>query len=566
MIRLPEFRRVFRVAIGRRGVDKDIDEEIAFHLDTRTEELIEEGVDPRQARDRAEQEFGEPRRYRAELRAGGRRKARRVRRVEVFDSLRQDLVYAVRQLWKNKGFTSAAVVALALGIGATTAIFSVVNAVVLRPLPFHQPDSLVRLYELTPQGRRYTTSEPTLLDWQVMPRSFQGVGAYTFARVTLTGQGEPESVTGGMVTHNLLPLLGIEPILGRGFLPEEDRPDADTRVLILSEGLWERRFGRDFDVVGRSLVVDGEPTTIIGVVSLRGIALIDFEEELEFLVPLAASPDASRSNHFITAIGRIAPGISRVQAQQEMDGIAQRIGEEYPRFNEGWGVRLVPIREWMIGPELGRTVFVLLGAVGLLLLLACANVSNLLVARGTTRVREIGVRAALGASRGRIVRQLLTESFILAGLGGMVGIALTYWTMPLARSFGPGNIPRLDEASVDGSVLGFALAVAVLTCLLFGLVPAFQAVRGELHEALKEGARSVVAGSRIRDLLVIGELALAVVVLVGAGLMGHSFIRLLSVDPGFESESVHSVRLQLPPSSGVEERLSFFRLLEERIR
>ena len=215
MIRLPGFRRVFRVAFGRRGVDKDIDEEIAFHLDTRTEELIEEGVDPRLAREMAEQEFGDARRYRAELRAGGRRKARRVRRVEVFDSLRQDLVFGTRQLWKKKGFTAAAVVTLALGIGATATIFSVVNAVVLRPLPFHQPDSLVRLYELTPQGRTYTTSEPTLLDWQVMPRSFQAVGAYTFNRVALAGEGEPEWVTGGRVTHNFLPMLGIEPLIGR---------------------------------------------------------------------------------------------------------------------------------------------------------------------------------------------------------------------------------------------------------------------------------------------------------------------------------------------------------------
>jgi putative ABC transport system permease protein len=566
MSRIQGLKRVFRLAFGRSGAYKDIDEELQFHLDSRVEELVRGGTVPEEARARALREFGGFRRYRNELRKLGRRRAARERRADFFGALRQDLSYAARQLRRSRGFTLAAVLTLAVGIGATTTIFGVMKAVILDPLPFREPQALFRLYEVTPQGRTYTTSEPTLLDWQAQARAFEGIGAYTFASMTLLGHGEPTVLTGGRVSHNLLGLLGLDVTLGRGFLPEEDRPEPGSRAVILGSRTWEERFGSDPGILDRAVNLDGLPHEVVGVMELEDVRLLDYVETLEFLVPMGADPDASRSNHYITAVGRLAPGVDPPRGQQDMDRVARALSEAYPASNGDWGARIVPIREWILGPELDRALLALFGAVGLLLLLACANVSNLLLARATIRMREMGIRAALGAGRGRIVRQLLTESLLLAGLAGGLGLALSWWAMPLVRSLGPSDIPRLAQATVDGTVLAFALGTILVTCLLFGVMPALHAAGGKVHEALKEGGRGGTSRGRLRDLLVVGETALAVVVLVGAGLLGRSFLRLLDVDSGYDPSGLYAVRLQLPSATDDAETVAFFQEMEDRIR
>jgi putative ABC transport system permease protein len=566
MSRIKGLRRVFRLAFGRAGAYKEIDEELTFHLDSRVEELVQGGLGPEEARALALQEFGGFRRYREELRKLGRRRVARERRADFFGAFRQDLSYAARQLRRSRGFTLASVLTLAVGIGATTTIFGVMKAVILDPLPFRDPQALFRIYEVTPQGRTYTTSEPTLLDWQAQARAFEGIGAYTFASMTLTGDGEPTVLTGGRISYNLLGLLGLEVTVGRGFLAEEDQPEPGSRAVILGNRIWEERFGRDPEILGRTVNLDGLPHVVVGVMELEEVRLLDYVENLEFLVPMGADPDASRTNHYITAVGRLAPGVDAPRAQQDVDRMARALSEAYPASNGDWGARIVPLREWILGPELDRALLALFGAVGLLLLLACANVSNLLLARATIRTREMGIRAALGAGRGRMVRQLLTESLLLAGLGGGLGVALSWWTMPLVRSLGPSDIPRLAGATVNGPVLAFGLGIILVTCLLFGVMPSIQAAGGEVHEALKEGRQGGTARGRLRDLLVVGEMALAVVVLVGAGLLGRSFLRLLDVDSGYDSSGLYAVRLQLPSTTTDTERVSFFREMEARIR
>jgi predicted permease len=481
--------------------------------------------------------------------------------LTLLDAIRQNTTFAVRQLSKSPGLSLVAIAILALGIGTTTTIFSVVNGVVLRPLPFHEPERLVRVWELTPQGRLYTTSEPTLLDWQEMNRSFEALGGYDWQSVTLTGQGEPERLPALGASHQVLPLLGIAPTIGRGFLPEEDRPDAENRVVLLTQGFWERRFGGDPAIVGRSLTLNGIPAVVIGIVALPGFPFGD----RDVVVPLAADPDASRSNHYITAVGRLAPGVSAEAAREDMAAIARQLGEAYPASNEAWGVELAPYDQWLVGRNIKRAVFVLLGAVGFLLLLACANVANLQLARGVARQREIAVRSALGAGRARLVGQLLTESLILALLGAGVGVLLTAWAIPLIQAVGPADLPRLDEVSIDGRVLLFTLAATLATAVIFGLTPALQASSTNPQQDLKEGARTLVGGSRLRDALVVGELALAVVLLVGAGLMYQSLLRMQSADLGYDPQNLVAIRLQLPSSYSVEERQAFFSTVEERI-
>jgi len=566
MARLPRLRALFGLDRGARArLERDVDDEIAFHVESRVDALVRQGLDHRAARAAARREFGDRRRYRAELLALDEGRAVATSRRHVLDAIALDLSFAVRQLLSARGFAAAALLMLALGTGATTTIFSVVNAVLLRPLPFTDPDRLVRLYEVTPQGRQYTTSEPTLLDWQRMPRGFDGVAGYTFTSATLTGDGEPEALTGGRISWNLLPLLGVEVTLGRGFTAAEDDIRGDRQVVVLGEGIWRRRFGANPDLVGRGVTLDGQPVTVVGIARLDAVALMD-TETLEYLVPLAADPDASRTNHYITAVARLAPGVSLRDAQAEMTRIAGELGRDFPASNGDWGARVVPVRDWVIDARLERTLAVLLGAVGLLLLLACANVSNLLLARGTTRARELAIRAAIGASRARLVGLLLTESLLLAGLGTAAGLALAAAAMPVVGALGPADVPRLAEVTVDGTVLGFSAAAAVVTALVFGLVPAFRSARRDVDVALREGGRNVAAGGRLRGVLVVSELALAMLVLVGAALLARSFLKLQAVDPGFDPEHAYAVRLQLPASTADEACVAFFETLEARLR
>jgi len=566
MSRFSRLRERFGLDRRARGrLARDIDDEIAFHLESRVDGLVRQGLDRKAARARALREFGDVRRCRARLLALDEGRAAAVSHRHALDALGQDFAFALRQLKSNRSFAAAAVLTLALGIGATTVIFSVVNAVLLRPLPFVDPDRLVRLYEITPQGRQYTTSEPTLLDWQRTARGFDGVAGYTFTSMTLTGAGEPEALTGGRISWNLLPLLGIDLTLGRWFTGAEDDVLGDRQVIVLDEGPWRRRFGADPDLVGRGVTLDGRSFTVVGVARLEAVELLD-TEVLDFLVPLAADPEASRSNHYITAVARLADGVSLRDAQAEMTRIAGELGEDHPASNAGWDARVVPLRDWMIDAPLKRRLAVLLGAVGLVLLLACANVSNLLLARGESRARELATRAALGASRARLIGLLLTESLVLAGLGTAAGLALAAAAMPVVGALGPADVPRLGEVAVDGTVLAFAAAAAIVTALAVGLVPAFRGARRDVELALREGGRAVAAGGRLRGALVVSELALAMLVLVAAALLARSFLNLQAVDPGFDPEHAYTARLQLPSSTPDGECVAFFERLEERLR
>jgi predicted permease len=485
-----------------------------------------------------------------------------MRIADVVEGCRQDLAFTVRQFMRAPSTSLLSLLTLALGIGATTVVFSVVNAVVLRPLPFESPHEIVRIQELTPQGGGFSTSDPNYLDWRERQRSFTDIAAMTLGDVTLTGDGEAQQLSGLRVTHTFLPVLAMSPQLGRNFLPDEDVPGGDTQVAILSSGFWTRRFGADPEILDRTIQLDGRPFQVVGVAPTD-----EAWPGIDVFTPLAPDATAARDNHTIAAVGRLAPGVSFADAQTDMVRIAAELAEEYPEANEGWSADLMTAEEWRIGDRLTRLGLFLMGAVTLLLLMACGSVSNILVARATTRQREIGLRAALGAGRARIMGQLVTESAVLAMLGGGLGVLLAWWATPLVRSLGPDDVARLSEASVDGQVLAVAALVSVLSVLVFGLVPALYATRGKLSDALREGASAVSgSGRRLRDGLVVGQFTLAVIVLLGAGLMLRSFARLQSVDLGFAHEEVLRFSVNLPAARYSDaERVAFVHRLQEAI-
>jgi ABC-type antimicrobial peptide transport system permease subunit len=528
---------------GNRGAAyREIDEELRYHLDRRTDELIAEGKTPRAARRQAIREFGSLARYRRDCLRIHKKRRLVARWGETLDTLRQDIGFAARQYARAPGFTLVAALTLALGIGATTVVFSVVNSVVLRRLPFAEPERLVRIWEVTPQGRYFSSSEPNYLDWRQMSPGFEEMAAFTEGALTLTGAGEPRIVRTLRASHTLLPTLGINPVLGRGFLPEEDQPGGNWTVVLLSRAFWEAELGADPEILGRTLTLNDRPYTVIGVTPLPTV----LRGRRDMIVPLAPDPTSRRGNHFLKVVARLAAGVSPQQAGAAMDQVAEQLSEQYPESNQGWGTTVEPFEAWLVGNDVSRTVLLLLGAVGFLLVLACVNVSNLLIARGTARRKELAVRAALGANRSRIIRQLLIESAILAVLGALGGLLVTTGAVPIVQTLGPVGIPRLDEVSVDRSVLGFSVLVTVLTALLAGLSPALQAIGRGLHDSLREGSRATGSRGGLRDALVVAELALAVVLLAGAGLMMQSLLRLRAVDPGFDLDSVVSVPLLAP--------------------
>jgi putative ABC transport system permease protein len=548
-------RRIFRFPL-RGQVEQDVDRELQLHLEMRTEDLIEEeGMAPAAARDEALRRFGDLGKITETCREIGKRKEKAMWWSELSSELRQDLGYALRQMWKAPVFTLIAVLTLALGIGATTAIFSVVDAVVLRPLPFPEPDRLMRLWEKNPQTDQFSVSDPNFLDWRQANRSFVDMAAIRFTTPSLVGDGEPVRLTAAAVTASLFPVLGAKPALGRTFLPEEDRPGGATQVAVLSHRLWQSRFGADPGIVGRSLRLEGRSYTVIGVMP-AGFA---FPAWAELWIPLAPDAAASRTDKWLDVVARLKPGVTVEQASADLDAVARRLVERYPDSNRDWGVRIVPFQEWMVGPQVTQTMLVLFSAVGLLLLMACVNVSNLLLARATIRGREMGLRSALGAGRARLIRQLLTESVLLAACGALAGLGVAHGAMRLLRAFGPADVPRLNEVSLDGRVLAFTLGTALVTGLLFGLAPALQASRTDLYALLQQGGRAALAaGRRLRDALVVGELAMAMMLLIGAGLMIGSFLRLQRADTGFDPEGVLTVQLELPEQEYPQERRHLF--------
>ena len=463
-------------------------------------------------------------------------------------ALIQDLRYGLRMLAKNPGFTAVAVIALALGIGANTAIFSVVNGVLLRPLPYQDPDRLMRLSESSPDFGTMSVAYPNFVDWKDQNRSFAGLAAFRWEDYDVTGGGQPEHLSGKMVSADFFRVLGIKPVLGRDFDPRTDRLGA-APVVLISGGLWSRRFGSSPTVPGTQLMLNGRSYTVAGVVpagfQLEGKA--DVYTLLEQWDDILARSREMHPGMYV--VGRLKPGVTQTQAHAEMTAIAARLAEGYPKSNAKHGINVTLLSGVIVG-NVRPTLLVLLGAVGFVLLIACANVANLLLARFTKRQKEIAIRTAIGAGRGRVVRQLLTESVMLALAGGIAGLAIARWGTQALVAAVPGGLPRMENIEMDGWVLAFTLGVSLLTGIVFGLAPALQVSVSDLHETLKEGSRGSSAGHRrLRDLLVMSEVAAAMVLLAGAGLMLRTIWSLGNVNPGFDAGRVLSFSVGLSPAS-----------------
>ncbi|HWQ36040.1 MAG TPA: ABC transporter permease [Blastocatellia bacterium] len=488
-------------------------------------------------------------------------------------TLWQDVRYGARMLMKNPGFSLVAIVALALGIGANSAIFSVINAVLLRPLPFAEPERLVSVgnTDLKQGTNEFYLTWPDFADYRAMNQSFQTLAGFDERDVTLTGAGEAARLHGAMVTSDLFPMLGVGPQIGRAFTAEEEKPG--THVVLLSHGLWQRRFNADANVVGRAVGINGRSYTVAGVMP-AGFAFPLGAEPVELWINAGVDGEGGaplmkqRGNHYLEVLGRLKPGVTLAQAQAEIGRIAANLGQQYPDTNSAFGGIAVPFYQRVTG-DARLALLVLLGAVGCVLLIACANVANLLLARASARRREIAIRAALGAGRGRVVRQLLTESVLLSLCGGVAGMMLALWGTEVLLAMVPKGLPRAAEASLDGRVLGFTLLISLLTGMLFGLAPAWQSLRTDLNDTLREGGRGGDGrGSRVRSALIVSEVAVAFLLLVCAGLLINSFWRLRQVNPGFDPKSVLSFRVSLPGTQydKPEKVEAFYQQLSSRIQ
>jgi putative ABC transport system permease protein len=488
------------------------------------------------------------------------------------ESVVKDLRFAFRSLFKRPGFVAVAVITLALGIGGSTAIFTVVDAALLRGLPYKSPDRLYHLWEKTPQGE-FSKREFSYPDYQDYQKNnvFEGLAAYTGGRVILSGSGEPESVGGPRVSANFFSVLGVDPILGRTFQAGEDQPNG-PKVTVLDYGLWQRKFGGDPNIVGRALTINGESYTVIGVLPQN------FQFALranDLWIPYQPTNNqlTRRFLHGTNLIGRLKPGVDAAQAQSELNVNASTIEKDYNESHAGTTMRILPLQEEIVG-NVRPILLVLLAAVGFVLLIACANVASLLLTRALARQKEVAIRSALGASRWRVVRQLLTESLVLSLFGGAAGLLIAYWGVPALVSALPQNqlnaMPFLKTLTLDGSILAFSFALSLLTGLVFGLAPALQSTRLDLNEVLKEGGRNASAGAshRLRSAMVVSEIALAVVLLVGAGLMMKSLFRLLQTNVGFKTDNLLTMTVVLPPGKYTDNNqiINAHQQLQERVQ
>ena len=486
-------------------------------------------------------------------------------------ALLQDLRHGARLLLRTPAFTMVAVAALAIGIGANTAIFSVVNTLLIEPLPYRDAERLAVIWEHNlPRDRKNNVVSPgNYIHWREMQQSFEEVAAISGSvglsfKVTVTGAGDPEEVPLQLVTASFFPLLGVDPAHGRPFAPDEDKPG--SRVAVISDRLWKRKFGGDPGLLQRSITINGNANTVVGIMP-PGFSYLD--KTVDVWLPMGFSAQArTPRGRWINVAGRLKPGVTFEQAQRDMTRVHAELTRLFPDFNTGWTARVVPLREELTG-NVRPALLILLAAVAFVLLIACANVANLLLARATSRHRELAVRAALGAGRGRIVRQLLAESFVLAAIGGLGGLLLAWWALNLLRAVVAEKLPiqRLEAVGIDGGVLAFTLIASVASGILFGLVPALTASGAALTEALKEGGRtgSAARGNRTRGAFVVIEMALALVLLVGAGLLIRSFVHLLQTDPGFDAARTVTMDVSLPGSRYDEpQRTAFYRRLIDR--
>jgi predicted permease len=541
--------------IGSPDIRKDVDDEIAFHLEQRQREFAAGGLDETQACEAALRKFGNVAKVAAACREIDQRSYRERRRAGMLNDLKLDIGYGVRSLIKAPGFSIVALLTLALGIGATTVMFSVVNAVLIRPLPFTDPDRLV-----TTRG-----SLADLRDLKAASRSFQDLAFWASNNFNLGLDGDAQQVLGGQVTTNLFPLLGVQPLLGRAFSPEDDRQN----VVVLSYALWQSRFGGDPAVLGRSVQLSGTSYTVIGVAP----GWFRFPTaEFQLWAPLglidrdAPQQAANRAFRIFSGVGRLATGVTVQQAESDAQSVSARLAREFPATNQGVTFTVQQLYDRLVG-DAKPALTILLGVVGLLLLIACANVANLMLARTTVREREIAIRVALGASRGRLVRQLMTESITLAVVGGIFGLVLTKWGMHLLPSVLEARVPRADGIRVDGAVLAFSAAATLLTGMLFGLAPSLQAAHGPATP-LKEGGRSAGGGARgrrVRRAIIAVQAALAVIVLVGAGLLVRSFLALSGQSAGFATNNVITFNVQFVKLPDVPSRVQAASRLIERL-
>jgi predicted permease len=533
--------------------EAEIVEELAQHLDDRCKELRAGGASEEEAYRAALVDLSDSQLLARELQRVERPAQEEpvvlgARRKNTMGDLCQDLRYGLRMMLKQPVFTGVAVLALALGIGGNTAIFSLVNTILLRQLPFRQPEQLVWVSARRPDSGKYSFTLPDFIDYRDQNQSLTGIAAYANWSANLTDRGDPERLQGLRISANAFQMLGVEAVVGRALLPSDDTP-GEQRVVVLSCGLWQRRFGADPQLVGKTLILNGDSYTVVGVLPPEFFFPI---REAELAIPLCPDADPWRgvrtSTNFLRALARLKPGVTREQAEADVTAVAQRLRQQYPVANaQKVGVTLSPLHEEVVA-NFRLALWVLLGAVGVVLLITCVNLANLALARAAARHKEMAIRTALGATRWRLVQQLATESLLLVGLGGGVGLLLAFYCIDLLLALSPASLPRAAEVGVDFRALGFTLALSLLAGVIFGLAPAWQATRVNLNDELKEGGRGAGGArqSRARGLLVVSEIALSLVLLVGAGLLVKSFLRLQAVNPGFESENVLAVRLSLP--------------------
>ena len=553
----------------RDNVIDDIDREMRSHLELQVEANIKSGMSPGEAREKAMRSFGNVSRAvdaAYDVKGGG-----------LFETLAQDIRYGARVLLKHKAFTAVAVITLALGIGANTAIFSVVNELLLRPLPYRDADRIVMLWEVSPEGRHQnTTSRANFRAWREQSTSYQHMAAFSDQRFTLTGDGEPEEVSGQLALPEIFKVLGVDPILGRTLLPEDAEPGKPP-VVVLSYGLWQRRFGGQSGVIGKPILLNGVNRTIVGVMPpnfqfhIKQRSGTGRPAELWTTLPMPAGSIESDRGRFLSVVARLKDGVTPEQAAAELRTIQARLSDEAPQFNKNFSGEILPLREQFFG-NVRRPLWLMLGAVGFVLLIACATVANLLLSLATSREKEIALRAALGARRSRIVRQLLTESLLLALLGSVLGLGFAWLGIKALMLIAPRDLLGLQSVGLNFSVLLWTLGVSVLTGIIFGLAPALHISRLNLNDSLKEGGKAEsgqASGSRrLRSVLVVSEIALAVVLLASAGLLIKSFIRLQQVDRGFDTQNVISMVVRLPFARYREDAqlVAFFNQAMERLQ
>jgi putative ABC transport system permease protein len=563
-------RSWLQATLLRSRMDTEMDSELRFHLDARAEDLIRSGVPRQEALRRARLEFGGV--------AKTTEECREARGTHMMETLMQDLRYGLRMMRRAPGFTAMAVIVLALGIGANTAIFSVVNTVLLRPLPFDQPDRLVQLWHTPPQAsfpgvKEFPVSPANFIDWREQSRAFEGMSAYGFGRYTLTGSGDPEAIRVCAASSGFFSILHVRPLLGRDFRDDEYQPGHDHEVS-LSYKLWRSRFGANPEIVGKNIELNAQAFTVIGVMAPGfGFPIAsDPAAEQQMWKPLTWTDQerAVRDDHNYAVIARTKDGVSLRQAQAELDAISNRLAQQYPASDKGWGGIVVPLRDDLVS-DVRPALLILLGAVSLVLLIACANVASLILSRTFSRRKESAVRAALGATRSRLLQQAFAETLLLAVVGGALGLVFAHYGVILIVKFLALRLPRSGEISLDGWVLAFTLGVSLVSGFAAGLLPALRMAKADLNQSLKQGLGRTAAdsgGSRTRNVLVVSEVALSLMLLIGAGLLIRSLWALRNTNPGFVADHVVTMAVSIPSTKFTEpvQQVSYFNRVLDGVR